>query len=243
MNATLKRATVVLSILVLMGTSLLVSLVTGHYSAAASDDSTPRLAVRDIAYVPVTKVGVVTKEDAAKNVARLEAEKAEAEKTAEVEEVIGSESVGGLEVVEVGSDWQSEEAAYTYDGDDFYGEVAAAYGLVPYDGSGYYDANMNGVWHEGTEFAYTGGYLYKDSSGMEFTWYPESVLPGGGLDIPGRHVGDEGYICDQDGNVCLASDYLPEGTVVNIPFGGGTGVVYDSGCGYNDLDVYVSWQS
>ena len=113
--------------------------------------------------------------------------------------------------------------------------------LVPYDGSGHYNANINGAWHSGGDFMFSGGSGYDDGSGFSFTWYSENVLPGGGLDIPGRHVGDEGYVCDENGNVCLASDYLPEGTVVDIPFGNGTGVVYDSGSGYDNLDVYVSW--
>ena len=113
--------------------------------------------------------------------------------------------------------------------------------LVPYDGSGHYNANMNGAWHSGGDFMFSGGSGYDDESGFSFTWYSENVLPGGGLDIPGRHVGDEGYVCDENGNVCLASDYLPAGTVVDIPFGNGTGVVYDSGSGHSNLDVYVSW--
>lgn len=130
-----------------------------------------------------------------------------------------------------------EEGNWYYEDYDESGERV----LVPYDGSGYYNANMNGAWHAGGDFMFSGGSGYDDGSGFSFTWYSENVLPGGGLDIPGRHVGDEGYVCDENGNVCLASDYLPAGTVVDIPFGNGTGVVYDSGSGYDNLDVYVSW--
>ena len=46
---------------------------------------------------------------------------------------------------------------------------------------------------------------------------------------------------DGDGNLCLASNDLPYGTVVNVPFGSGTAVVYDCGCSSGILDVYVAW--
>ncbi|MDO5451502.1 MAG: hypothetical protein Q4F56_00220 [Candidatus Saccharibacteria bacterium] len=107
------------------------------------------------------------------------------------------------------------------------------------DGDDYVDANVDGEWISGSDFMFNG--VHYDSSGYSYTYYSENVLPGGGLDIPGRHVGDEGYVCDGDGNLCLASDDLPYGTVVKVPFGTGTAVVYDCGSGYGNLDVYVSW--
>lgn len=74
-----------------------------------------------------------------------------------------------------------------------------------------------------------------------YTWYSENVLPGGGLDIVGRHSDDNGYICDSEGYICLASDSLAKGTIVDTPFGK-QGKVYDCGCGSDDiLDVYVNW--
>lgn len=73
-----------------------------------------------------------------------------------------------------------------------------------------------------------------------WTWYSQRVLPGGGLNIPGRHVNGYGYVCDQGGYICLASSVLSRGTVVNTPFGW-QGKVYDSGCASNTLDVYVDW--
>ena len=109
-----------------------------------------------------------------------------------------------------------------------------------YDGGGYVDANVDGTWISGSDFAWMGVH-YDSGSGYSYTYYSENVLPGGGLSIPGRHVGDEGYVMDGNGNLCLASDDLPYGTVVNVPFGSGTGVVYDCGSGYGNLDVYVSW--
>ncbi len=80
-----------------------------------------------------------------------------------------------------------------------------------------------------------------DKSGYSFTYYSEKVLPGKALKIPGRHVDDEGYVVDINNHICLASDDLPKGTVVSVPFGGGIAVVYDAGSGSGNLDVYVSW--
>ena len=77
--------------------------------------------------------------------------------------------------------------------------------------------------------------------GWSWTWYSERILPGYGLRIPGRHTDALGYVRDGDGYLCLASDVLRKGTVIETPFGG-YGRVYDCGCG-NDytVDVYVGW--
>ena len=76
--------------------------------------------------------------------------------------------------------------------------------------------------------------------GYRWTWYSEKVLPGGGLQIPGRYVDENGYVCDENGYICLASSELGWGTVVDTPFGK-SGCVYDSGPSSGTLDVYVSW--
>lgn len=75
---------------------------------------------------------------------------------------------------------------------------------------------------------------------FRWTWYSENVLPGGGLNIPGRRVNDLGYVCDENGYICLASNDYETGAVFDTPFGG-QGKVYDSGCDSGTLDVYVSW--
>ena len=80
----------------------------------------------------------------------------------------------------------------------------------------------------------------KQWNGWRWTWYSERVLPGGGLNIPGRHTDESGYVCDEDGYICLASGSLKKGTVVETPFGR-EGKVYDSGCASGTLDVYVNW--
>ena len=76
--------------------------------------------------------------------------------------------------------------------------------------------------------------------GWRWTWYSQRVLPGGGLNIPGRHVDSNGYVCDANGYICLASGSLSKGTVVQTPFGK-MGKVYDSGCAANTLDVYTNF--
>lgn len=80
------------------------------------------------------------------------------------------------------------------------------------------------------------GVVYAD--GFKWTWYSERVLPGQGLNIPGRYS-DGNYVRDGDGNIVLAScDYL-KGTVLNTPFG--RGKVYDYCPTSGVIDVYVSW--
>ena len=81
-----------------------------------------------------------------------------------------------------------------------------------------------------------------DWGGYEWTYYSELILSGEGLDIPGRHTTENGYVCDGDGYVVLAADLdmLPRYSVVETPFGY-TGKIYDTGCAYGTLDVYVGW--
>lgn len=77
-------------------------------------------------------------------------------------------------------------------------------------------------------------------NGWRWTWYSERVLPGGGLNIPGRHADSSGYICDGDDYICLSSSSLSKGTVIATPFGK-SGKVYDTGCASDTIDVYVNW--
>lgn len=72
-----------------------------------------------------------------------------------------------------------------------------------------------------------------------YTWYSQRVLPGGGLDIPGRHVTDDGFVRDADGNICVASDDLDQGAEIETPYG--KGKVYDTGSGSGNLDLYTDW--
>lgn len=76
--------------------------------------------------------------------------------------------------------------------------------------------------------------------GWRWTWYSERILPGHGLRIPGRHTDAQGYVRDGNGYLCLASDALRRGTVIDTPLGS-KGKVYDCGCGTSTIDVYVGW--
>lgn len=100
-----------------------------------------------------------------------------------------------------------------------YQEYVAAVNSGNYSGS-YYDFLRAGI---------------VNANGNKYTYYSQSVLPGGGLNIPGRHV-DGGFVKDADGYIVLANDD-PNGTVIDTPWG--PGKVYDKGTSGNHYDVYV----
>lgn len=77
--------------------------------------------------------------------------------------------------------------------------------------------------------------------GHKETWYSEKVLPGTGLNIPGRHVASDGTIRDADGYIVVASDlsYMSRGTVLMTSLG--PAKVYDTGCDYGTIDIYTNW--
>lgn len=78
-------------------------------------------------------------------------------------------------------------------------------------------------------------------NGHKETYYSQNVLPGTSLRIPGRHVADDGTVRDGDGFICVAADpgYLARGSVVITSLG--PAKVYDTGCAYGTVDVYVNW--
>lgn len=76
-------------------------------------------------------------------------------------------------------------------------------------------------------------------NGHRETYYSQRVLPGTGLNIPGRHVAGDGTIRDRDNYICVASSDLPKGTVVETSLG--MGKVYDSGCASGTIDIYTDW--
>ena len=93
-------------------------------------------------------------------------------------------------------------------------------------------------------YSYNG--LSKRKGAMTFnghreTYYSERVLPGNGLNIPGRHVADDGTIRDGDGYICVAANpgFLAKGSVLITSLG--PAKVYDSGCAYGTIDIYVNW--
>lgn len=79
----------------------------------------------------------------------------------------------------------------------------------------------------------TAGIVYHN--GNKFSYYSQSVLPGGGLNIPGRHT-DGGFVKDGDGYICVANDG-PLGSVISTPWGDAK--IYDRGTSGNHYDVYV----
>lgn len=115
-------------------------------------------------------------------------------------------------------DWDEEEEEYSDNSDR----------NLSYD----YDE-----WYSADELRFLGVIYAGD---FRWTWYSQNVLPGGGLQIPGRHVDENGYICDENDRICLASSDLEWGTIVTTPFGK-EGCIYDSGCASGTLDVYVDF--
>lgn len=99
-------------------------------------------------------------------------------------------------------------------------------------------------WAAPATFEKSGSVLTKEGgvnyfNGRKETWYSQRVLPGGGLDIPGRHVAEDGTIRDEEGYICVAASDLEYGTVVETSLG--TGKVYDTGCAPGTTDIYVDW--
>ena len=98
----------------------------------------------------------------------------------------------------------------------------------------YSAASSNGATISLSQFMFDGVVYW---GGYKFTYYSQSVLPGGGLSIPGRHVNADGYVADGDGYIVLAGS-APKGTVYDTPFGY-KGKIYDRGTYGNHLDVYI----
>ena len=76
-------------------------------------------------------------------------------------------------------------------------------------------------------------------NGVRESYYSQKVLPGGGLNIPGRHVASDGTIRDADGYIVVASDNQPKGSTGQSSLGAYK--VYDTGVGHSGIDVYTNW--
>lgn len=109
-------------------------------------------------------------------------------------------------------------------------------------------ALYNGTLH----MEYSGYYTYSGdrltvSKGAQYyngnkeTYYSQRVLPGNSLNIPGRHVADDGTVRDGDGFICVAANpaYRQRGDVLITSLG--PAKVYDTGCSYGIIDIYVNW--
>lgn len=119
-------------------------------------------------------------------------------------------------------------------------------GTPPESGTG--NTNNSGsnspTGNGGYNYPTSGGALTPEKGVVYFnghreTYYSQRVLPGGGLNIPGRHVAPDGTIRDADGYICVASSDLPWGTIVETSLG--TGKVYDCGCASGTIDIYTDW--
>lgn len=96
---------------------------------------------------------------------------------------------------------------------------------------------QNDVFYSASDFQMIGVIYWYN---WRWTYYSERILPGNGLDIPSRHNDENGYVCDGDNYICLASSSLSKGTIIDTPLGK-QGKIYDSGCASDVIDVYVAW--
>lgn len=231
MDTTLKHATILLSALVCLEMLVFSILVLANHGFGNAD-APSIMSVSDIAYASIIDDAKIAEDDFA------------------IDDLSITEEVSLSEEQYQPDQWSSSAEDYTLTDNGYTDYDYANYevGITGNDYSTGYDYQVDnsylgnytgGDWVSGSDFRQKG--IHYDDSGYSYTYYSENVLPGGGLDIPGRHVDGEGYVCDANGNLCIASDDLPKGTVVDVPFGSGTAVVYDCGSGYGNLDVYVSW--
>ena len=148
---------------------------------------------------------------------------------------------------------KAEEARLAEEARQAEAQKAAAANAAASSGTGSQNSGTTGNTSSGgTASAGNGNYIYQTGSGAltpekgvvyfnghRETYYSQKVLPGGGLNIPGRHVAQDGTIRDADGYICVASSDLAWGTVVETSLG--TGKVYDSGCASGTIDIYTDW--
>lgn len=102
------------------------------------------------------------------------------------------------------------------------------------------DLSYNDIVYERAEnyLTYRKGVVYFNDH--KETYYTEEALPGPGLKIPGRHVAYDGTIRDENSYIVVASDlsFYPRGSIVSTSLG--LGKVYDTGCSYGTIDIYVN---
>ena len=75
--------------------------------------------------------------------------------------------------------------------------------------------------------------------GHDESWYSQKIFPGGGLNIPGRHVDYRGIICDKDGYVCVATKLVAMHNAINTSLG--IGQRYDTCASDNHVQIYTDW--
>lgn len=78
-------------------------------------------------------------------------------------------------------------------------------------------------------------------NGHKETYYSQKVLPGTGLKIPGRHVAEDGTIRDKDGYIVVSTNLSFRSRYSTFMTSLGPAKVYDTGCAYGVVDIYVNW--
>lgn len=120
--------------------------------------------------------------------------------------------------------------------------VEESTGEIDINGYGWVQLQYDETYH------ITDNHLTKSNGSIKIfghweTWYSTNE-PGQTVtarDIPGKHVGADGTIRDEDGYICVATDqdFYQYGDIVMTSVG--PGKVYDCGCSYGTVDVYTTW--
>ena len=113
-------------------------------------------------------------------------------------------------------------------------------GEVDENGYGWVELQYSATYHiTENHLTRSNGVVY--FNGRRETWYsihePGQTVTA--VDIPGKHIADDGTIRDKDGYVCVASSDLPFYTIVMTSVG--IGKVYDCGCSNGTIDIYTDW--
>jgi len=113
-------------------------------------------------------------------------------------------------------------------------------GEVDENGYGWVELQYSATYHiTENHLTRSNGVVY--FNGHRETWYsihePGQTVTA--VDIPGKHIAEDGTIRDKDGYVCVASSDLPFYSIVMTSVG--PGKVYDCGCSHGTIDVYTDW--
>lgn len=94
--------------------------------------------------------------------------------------------------------------------------------------------------YTGDQLRRAGAILWKS---QKYTWYSQRVLPdpSNWLGIKGKHVDEQGFICDKNDYIAVGSNVANRGKIIATPFGK-YAKVYDAGyVGTYWFDCYTNW--
>lgn len=132
-----------------------------------------------------------------------------------------------------------------------FNEAKAEFEAIALEAESKYEASIvrrAAHYSGGNSYSYQGGSgVLTRSGGVNWfggrkeTWYSTRELGQNqtAYRIPGKWVGSDGIIRDQDGYICVAASDLKAGAVVETSLG--TGKVYDTGCRPGVTDIYTTW--